>query len=180
MTEATRPALTADERAQLTGWLNLQRSFVRMKCEGLSEEDAHRKLLPTSPLTTVAGLVAHLRWVEYSWFQQNLAGVPDTGQTPWTEGGHPDAEMFVDDVPLGRLLDEYDAECARSNETIADLPLDAVEQGQHAAKGEAASLRYILCHMIEETARHVGHLDILRELLDGTTGYTRPNPPATT
>ncbi|TDD13275.1 DinB family protein [Kribbella turkmenica] len=171
MTEVHRPPLTADERTQLTGWLDLQRSFVRMKCDGLSEEDAHRKLLPTSPLTTVAGLVAHLRWVEYSWFHLNLLGVPDTGQTPWTEDGHPDAEMFVDDVPLGRLLDEYDAECACSNEAIAGLPLETVERGQPADK--AASLRYVLCHMIEETARHVGHLDILRELLDGTTGYTR-------
>ena len=173
MTEVQRPPLTADERVQLIGWLDLQRSFVRMKCEGLSEEDAHRKVLPTSPLMTPAGLVAHLRWNEYSWFQLALMGVPDTGQTPWTEGGHPDAEMFVDDVPLAQLLDEYDAECARSNETIATMSLDAVEQGAYAAKGEAASLRYILCHMIEETARHVGHLDIIRELIDGATGYQK-------
>jgi hypothetical protein len=120
----------------------------------------------------MAGLVAHLRWNEYSWFQLNLAGVPDTGQTPWTEGGHPDAEMFVDDVPLASLLDEYDEECARSNATIAELSLDDVEKGPYAAKGEGASLRYVLCHMIEETARHLGHLDIIRELLDGTTSYT--------
>lgn len=173
MTEVQRPPLTADERGQLTGWLDLQRSFVRMKCEGLSEVDAHRKLLPTSPLMTMAGVVAHLRWNEYSWFQLNLMGVANTGQTPWTEGGHGDAEMLVDDIPLGRLLDEYDAECARSNETIAALSLDTVEQGPYAAKGEAASLRYILCHMIEETARHLGHLDIIRELLDGATGYEK-------
>ncbi|WP_432884095.1 DinB family protein [Kribbella sp. CA-245084] len=172
MTEVQRPPLTADERVQLIGWLDLQRSFVRMKCEGITEEDAHRKVLETSPLMTLAGLTAHLRWNEWSWFQLNLMGVPDTGQTPWTEGGHPDAEMFVDDVPLAQLLDEYDAECARSNETIASLPLDTVEQGPYAAKGEAASLRYILCHMIEETARHVGHMDIIRELLDHKTGYT--------
>jgi len=174
MTEVQRPPLTADERTQLTGWLDLQRSFVRMKCEGLTEEDAHRKVLPTSPLMTAAGLVAHLRWVEYSWFQLNVAGVPDTGQTPWTEDGHPDAEMFVDDVPLAQLLDEYDAECVRSNETIAALSLDDVERGAARDTG-AASLRYVLCHMIEETARHVGHLDIIRELLDGVTGYQRPN-----
>ncbi|MGZ0150101.1 DinB family protein [Kribbella sp. WER1] len=171
MTEAQRPSLTAGEREQLIGWLDLQRSFVRMKCAGLSEQDAHRKVVPTSPLMTPAGLVAHLRWNEYSWFQLGIAGVPDTGQTPWTEGGHVDAEMFVDDVPLDQLLDEYDEECRRSNAAIADLPLDTVEAGQPADK--AASLRYVLCHMIEETARHVGHLDIIRELLDGSTGYTK-------
>ena len=75
----------------------------------------------------------------------------------------------------GRFLDEYDAECTRSNEAIATLSLDTVEQGPYAAKGDAASLRYILCHMIEETARHVGHMDIIRELLDGRTGYTKPD-----
>ena len=121
---------------------------------------------------TMAGVAAHLRWNEWSWFQLNLIGVPDTGQSPWTEGGHPDAEMFVDDAPLAQVLDEYDAECARSNEAIAALSLDTVEQGPYAVKGDAASLRYILCHMIEETARHVGHMDIIRELLDGRTGYT--------
>lgn len=173
MTEISRPPLTADERAQLIGWLDLQRSFVRMKCEGLNEEDAHRKVLPTSPLMTMAGLVAHLRWAEYAWFHLGVLGVPDTGQTPWTEDGHADAEMFVDDVPLAQLLDEYDAECARSNAAIADLSLDAVERGR--PEGKAASLRYVLCHMIEETARHAGHLDIIRELLDGGTGYQRMN-----
>jgi hypothetical protein len=173
MTEVHRPPLTAGEREQLTGWLDLQRSFVRMKCQSLSEEEAHRKVLPTSPLMSMASLVAHLRWNEWSWFQLNLMGVPDTGQSPWTEGGHPDAEMFVDDSPLAQLLDEYDAECKQSNDTIAPLDLGAVEQGPYAAKGEAASLRYILCHLIEETARHVGHMDIIRELVDGKTGYTK-------
>jgi len=164
--------LTADERTSLVGWLDVQRSFVRMKCEGLDEADAHRQLLPTSPLTTVAGLVSHLRWVEYSWFTQNLLGTPDHGETPWTEGGHVDAEMFVDDRLLADLLDEYDAECARSNEIVAGVSLDDVEKAVFRDAGPA-STRYILCHMIEETARHVGHLDILRELLDGHRSYNQ-------
>ncbi|MFI7059660.1 DinB family protein [Kribbella sp. NPDC050124] len=164
-----RPPLAADERTQLIGWLDHQRSLVRPKCEGLGEIDAHRKLLSTSPLMTVAGLVAHLRWVEYSWFTENLLGTPDTGQTPWTEGGHPDAEMFVDDVPLAQLLDEYDAECKRSNEIVAGFSLDDVERLVVRDAGRA-SVRYILCHMIEETARHLGHLDIIREVLDRVNG----------
>lgn len=164
-----RALRTADERGSLIGWLDVQRSLVRPKCEGLSEADAHRQLLPSSPLTTVAGLVSHLRWVEYSWFTENLLGTPDTGQTPFTEGGHPDAEMFVDHVPLAQLLDEYDAECARSNETLTDFTLDDVEKAALPMRGPA-STRYILNHMLEETARHLGHLDILRELLDGSRG----------
>jgi len=169
-----RPPLTADERTQLTGWLEHLRSLVRTKCEGLSETDAHRKVLPTSPLMTVAGLVAHMRWVEYSWFTMNLLGTPDTGQTPWTDEGHPDAEMFVDEVPLAQLLDEYDAECARSNEIVDGFDLGDVERAEVRDSGQA-SVRYILCHMIEETARHLGHLDIIRELLDGATGYEKMN-----
>jgi hypothetical protein len=122
----------------------------------------------------MAGLVAHLRWIEYTYFTEILQGTPDTGQTPWKEGGHPDAEMLVDDVPLAQLLDEYDAECARSNEVLATVTLDDVEKLVVREAGRA-STRYILCHMLEETARHVGHLDIIRELLDGHTGYTKPN-----
>ncbi|MER7251078.1 DinB family protein [Kribbella sp. NPDC000426] len=171
-----RPPLTADERTQLTGWLDHLRSLVRIKCEGLSETDAHRQVLPTSPLMTVAGLVAHLRWVEYSWFSMNLLGTPDTGQTPWTEDGHPDAEMLVDDVPLAQLLDEYDAECARSNEIVAGFDdLGDVERAEAVRDSGKASVRYVLCHLIEETARHLGQLDIIRELLDGGTGYEKMN-----
>jgi hypothetical protein len=173
MTVGKRPPLTADERTQLTGWLDLQRSFVRMKCEGLSDADAHRKLLPTSPLMTVAGIVSHLRWIEYSWFTEDLLGTPDTGQTPWTQGGPRNPEMRVaDGVPLPRLLDQYDEECARSNEILSGLSLDDVQKANYDDDGPA-STRYILCHMIEETARHLGHLDIIRELLDGHTSYNK-------
>lgn len=170
MTTRKELLTTADERVYLTGWLDVQRAGVRKKCEGLAEADAHRPVLPSSPLMTMAGVVSHLRWNEYSWFQLNLAGVPDEGQTPWKPGGHPDAEMMVDGIPLAQLLDEYDEECARSRATVAELPLDALEQGPYADQ-DPASLRYVLCHLIEETARHLGHLDAIRELLDGETGY---------
>jgi hypothetical protein len=165
-----RPPLTGDERTQLIGWLDLQRSLVRGKCEGLDDAAAYRQLLPTSPLMTVAGLVSHMRWIEYSWFHEDILGVPDTGQTPWTQGGPRNEEMMVDGVPLARLLDEYDEECARSNEIVAGFSLDDVQRAPDPSSGDQASVRYILCHMIEETARHLGHLDILRELLDGKTG----------
>ena len=155
-----------DERVALIDRLRFQRQTVRMKAEGLSEADAHRAFLP-SPLMTVAGLVSHLCWNEHSWFEVSLLGLPNRG--PWTEGGHPDVEMMVDNMPLARLLDEYDEQCARSNEILAGLPLDTVERS--VPDGErACSLRWILLHMIEETARHNGHLDILREFADGVTG----------
>ncbi len=89
-------------------------------------------------------------------------------------GRHPDAEMLVDDVPLAQLLDEYDAETARSNAVVAAMDLGDVERATVRDSGQA-SVRYVLCHLIEETARHLGHLDIVRELLDGNTGYESMN-----
>ena len=77
--------------------------------------------------------------------------------------------MRVYDVPLDRLLDEYDAQCVRSRAIADALSLDAVEQDPPAGQ-EPCSLRWILLHMIEETARHNGHLDVIREFADGTTG----------
>lgn len=165
-----RPSGDADERSQLTGWLDLQRAGVRMKCEGLSEVDAHRAVLPSSPLMTMAGIVAHLRWVEYSWFHLDLLGEPDTGQTPWRDDGDPDAEMRVEDRKLADLLDEYDEECARSRAITARHTLDDLEKGPHGGDSPA-SQRWILHHRIEETARHLGHMDAIREILDGRTGY---------
>lgn len=166
--ERKRPDFTADERAQLVGWLDLQRSIVHWKCDGLSDEDAHRVMLPSSPLMTVAGIVSHLRWTEHCWFEVALLGA-DPALNP--QFGEPeDADMIVDGVPLEKVLVDYAAQVARSNEIIAAHQLDDTGKTQEFRSG-SASLRWFLLHMIEETARHAGHLDAIRELLDGTKGY---------
>ena len=78
--------------------------------------------------------------------------------------------MMVPGVPLTQLLQEYERQCAVSNEIIAAHPLDEV--GQHPDfDAAAATLRWMIIHMVEETARHAGHLDAMRELLDGQKGY---------
>jgi uncharacterized damage-inducible protein DinB len=165
----TRPEYTADERTQLIGWLDMQRALIPWKCEGLSEADAHRPVLPSSPLMTMAGLVSHMRWVEHTWFEVIFRG-GSYEDNPGFKDDPEDADMIVDDVPLARLLEEFEAQCARSNEIIATHSLDNI--GQHPeVRASAASLRWILLHMIEETARHAGHADAIRELLDGETGY---------
>jgi uncharacterized damage-inducible protein DinB len=165
MTETNRadPPFTGDERAQITGFVDFFRATLRVKTAGLSEEDAHRPVLP-SPLMTVAGLVSHLRWVEAYWFRVVLDGQPD--EAPYTDED-PDAEFKVDDRPLAELLDEYDAECTRSNAIAAKLQLD---EELPFRKDRHINLRWVLLHMIEETGRHAGHLDVIRELLDGVTG----------
>lgn len=163
-----RPPLVADERTQLVGWLDIQRAIVQWKCEGLSEEDAHRSLLPSSPLMTMAGVVSHLRWVEHCWFEVLFLGGPAEG--PQFQEEPEDADLRVEGVPLAQLLREYAQQCARSNEIVAAHSLD--EAGRHPDfKSAGATLRWMLIHMVEETGRHAGHLDIIRELLDGETGY---------
>lgn len=164
----TRPAGDSDERGSLLGWLDLQRSLVHHKCDGLSDADAHRSLLPTSPLMTVAGLVSHLRWVEHCWFEVLFL---DRGQDENPQFGQvEDADFAVDGVPLARLLDDYARQCAVSDEIVAAAPLD--DRGRNTAyRADTLTLRWILGHMLEEVARHVGHLDLLREQLDGATGY---------
>lgn len=165
-----RPPLVADERTQLVGWLDLQRSIVHYKCEGLSAVDARRVVLPTSPLMTVAGLVSHLRWTEHGWFEVRFLGGSYT-DNPLFQREREDAGMRVDDgVPLATLLEEYDRQCRRSDEIVAAHALDDV--GRHPqVRWAGATLRWMVIHMVEETARHAGHLDAIRELVDGQKGY---------
>jgi len=168
MPPRVRPAFVADERTQLVGWLDLQRAIVHLKCEGLSDADAHRSVLPTSPLMTMAGVVSHLRWVENCWFEVLFLGGP--ADSPQFQDDPEDAEMMVEGIPLAQLLDEYEQQCVVANEIIAAHSLDEV--GKHPDfDSAAATLRWMMIHMVEETARHVGHLDAIRELLDGETGY---------
>jgi hypothetical protein len=165
MTQYEDVPYAGDERTLLTTWLDYHRTTVARKCEGLAEELAHRALLPTSPLMTVAGLISHLRWVEHAWFEHRMAGGPDQG--PWTDDDV-DRDFKVDDVPLDRLLREYGEQCGISRKITASMGLDD-ESGIVLPRGRV-TLRWVLGHMIEETARHNGHLDIIREMLDGATG----------
>jgi uncharacterized damage-inducible protein DinB len=159
------PPKVGDEREQLNGFLDFLRSAVVLKTTGLTDEQARRQLVP-SELTTVAGLVSHLTYVEHYWFAQVLDNQPD----PWREAfrDDPDAEFRAAfTIPLDQLVAEYEAQCRRSRDVAAGLALDATGR---TGRGEPVNLRWVLIHMIEETGRHAGHLDLLRELLDGSTG----------
>jgi Protein of unknown function (DUF664). len=155
----------ADERTMLNAWLDWHRATVFVKCEGLTDELAQRPLIPSSPLMTVAGLVSHLRWVEYWWFEHMMLGKSDIA--PWTDDD-PDKDFKVPGVPLAQVLEDYEQQCIRSREIAASLDLDT-EAIIERERGRV-TLRWLLLHMIEETARHNGHLDLLREMLDGVTG----------
>ncbi|GAA3062367.1 Protein of unknown function (DUF664) [Actinokineospora globicatena] len=158
------PPYTGDERQQLTAFLDFLRGTIAHKSAGLSEPDAHRSVLP-SPLMTVAGLLSHLRWVEAYWFDVSLGGQPN--RAPYS-AERPDGEFEIAaDLSLDQLLADYAEQCARSREVTAAMGLDdtVAFRGEHRL-----SLRWVLIHMIEETGRHAGHLDVIRELLDGVTG----------
>jgi uncharacterized damage-inducible protein DinB len=157
-----------DERTTLTTMLDYVRDTVHVKCAGLSDEDARQAPLPGSPLTTIASLVSHLRWVEYYWIRAVLLGEPD--RTPVT-ADDPDGEMRLGlSVPIARLLAEYRASCDQLRGLVAPLALDTPSRGTLSWRSEPVTLRWVLLHLIEETARHNGHIDLLRELADGVTG----------
>jgi uncharacterized damage-inducible protein DinB len=159
-----------DERTTLTTMLDYVRDTVPAKCAGLTENDARRAPLATSPLTTIAGLVSHLRRVECYWIDVVLLGHEPRG--PWLDDDDdPDREMTIAlQIPLARLLAEYQGSCGRHRELVAALDLDTPSRGELTWRTEPVTLRWILFHLIEETARHNGHIDILRELADGVTG----------
>ncbi|MFI7676739.1 DinB family protein [Actinophytocola sp. NPDC049390] len=164
MTPRTEPPWVAGEREQLTGFLDFLREAVVVKATGLTDEQARQQLVP-SELTTVAGLVAHLTYVEQYWFGVLFDGRPDE----WRErfAADPDAEFRAGmTTPLTELVESYVKECARSRAVAENLDLEATA----TRGGEPVNLRWVLIHMIEETGRHAGHLDLLRELLDGSTG----------
>ncbi len=124
-----RPPLVADERTQLTGWLDLQRALVRRKLGGLAEADEHRVVLVESPMMTPAGLVSHMRWTEHCWFNVVFLG-ESSADNPQFQKEPKDADMRVDGVPLAQLLGEFEAQFAQSNEIVAGHSLDDVGKDQ--------------------------------------------------
>ena len=157
-----------DERTILTTFLDYARDTVHAKCAGLSDAGARQAPLPGSPLMTISGLVNHLRWVESSWIESTLLG--RAIDTPSTDDD-PDREFRIAlEVPLTQLLAEYRAVCARHRDLVASLDLDTPSRGALGWRTEPLTLRWILFHLTEETARHNGHIDILRELADGARG----------
>jgi uncharacterized damage-inducible protein DinB len=166
MTRTDSPAAW-DERTTLLTMLQYTRDTAAEKCRDLAAEHVGSAPLPGSPLMTLGGVVNHMRWVEHSWVENRFVGGPDLG--PWTEA-EPDRELSLGaTTPLDQTLAEYAAQAKRTDAIVADLDLDA-RSATPFRDGDHPPLRWVLLHLIEENARHTGHLDILRELADGRTG----------
>lgn len=163
--ERVYPMGTGDERTVLTGFLDWQRATVRWKVEGLAPPDAARSLIGTSPRMTVSGVLSHLAQTEHDWFTGSFPSLVVADVRRVCDGGWDAAGRPLDD-----LVAAYEQECARSRSIISHLELDTVQEFT-PSQLNPVNVRWILTHMIEETARHLGHLDLLREQLDGTRGY---------
>jgi uncharacterized damage-inducible protein DinB len=153
----------AGERATLESFLDDYRDIVVRKVAGLSDADARRRLV-ASP-TTVGGLIKHLRWVEYGWFDQLLQ--ERTNDNRRTHERDWEFE-FLSGESLPTLIAEYQTQCEESRRIAAHHALEHMVP--HRRLG-TVSLRWIYVHLIEETARHTGQIDILREQLDGAIGF---------
>jgi uncharacterized damage-inducible protein DinB len=156
------PAHIGDERTVLLGFLRRQRELVAWKLQDAS--DVVLRSVSTASGLTPHGVVRHLSNVERSWLREVFAGEPGL-QYDWTDE-KPDGEFEVpDEITMSELLAEYVAEaklCDAVIEAASSLDIVGAERGM--------SLRWILVHLIEETARHLGQLDVLREEADGSVG----------
>ena len=150
------------ERELLDVYLDYHRATLLWKLEGLDDEQLRRRLLPSA--TSLLGLVKHLTNVERWWFTVVFRG---EGERSPREQADPDWDFRVEpDETTEQILQGYRDECDRSRRAIVGASLDEAARRDHPKP----SLRWILTHMIEETARHNGHADVVRELIDGVTG----------
>ncbi|MGA7987867.1 MAG: DinB family protein [Candidatus Dormiibacterota bacterium] len=153
----------------LRDFLRGQRESVLAIVEGLEEEAWHRSVVPTG--WTPAGLLEHLGGAEWHWFQGVVAGKEPELPGDLDEDLPPYDRLtvvFTSDESSREVVAFYRDQCAQSDAVLATTPLSAIPRGKHEGF-EPPNVRWVVLHMIEETARHAGHLDIARELLDGRT-----------
>ncbi len=162
------PPTQADERATIMGFLVWQRGTLELKCSGLDAANLARRSVDPSSMSLL-GLVRHLADVERAWFRLVMAGLDappifysKTDPDGDFDGAVPDADVVAE------AWDAWRAEVAFADRFVAEAPdLDVV--GNDSRRG-AISLRWVLMHMVEEYARHLGHVDLLRERIDGAVG----------
>lgn len=158
------PTFLLPEREMLEGWLEFHRTTLLIKCEGLDDEQRKARPVATSKLS-LHGLLRHMAEVERTWFRRVLAG-EDVGRV-FADPDVEDSELVpLDDAEWAADVAAWRAECDAGRAVAADRGLD--DTG--VRHGRPCSLRWIYNHMIEEYARHNGHADLLREMVDGAVG----------
>jgi uncharacterized damage-inducible protein DinB len=170
MTTATtfpEPASTPDLRGLLVDYLDFFRGVVAGKLDGLDDEELRTSVVPSG--WTPAGLVNHLVNVERRWLRWGFLAEPL--DDPWRDS-NADGGWIVPNAPIAELKERL-AEAALQTRSIVEahaLTDTAALGGRFRDEASAPQLQWILLHLIQEYARHTGHLDIARELIDGQTG----------
>lgn len=149
--------------AELFQSLDWNRGVVVRKLDGLTLAEATRVRMPSG--VTMLGIVKHLAWGERGWFEYHLTGV-QAQRVSIDESFRVDSVTSVDEV-----IDDYLATVEHCRQIVAEQPTLEVRSVVPQSYFGIVTLRWMLLHMTKETARHAGHLDILRELTDGQTGY---------
>jgi uncharacterized damage-inducible protein DinB len=155
--EVPLPAGGSDERELLLNWLGHLRGAVLRKLEGVTDEQARWR--PDGKLISLLGIVNHLTHVEWRWIDGGFRGEATTRSE---DEFQPGPELTVESATVA-----YRDRAKATDATVRSLPsLDIPTKGR---RGEGTDLRWVLLHLINETARHAGHADAVRELIDGTT-----------
>lgn len=157
-----------DERETLISQLQWERQTLELKCEGLSLEDLARRAVPPSTMSLL-GIVRHMAEVERRWFRRWMAG--EDAPPHFYSPADPEGD-FDSAVPDQAVADEsfriWRQEAAFSDNYVAEAPnLEVVGNVEYQGP---VSLREVLVHVIQEYARHVGHADLFREVIDGKIG----------
>jgi uncharacterized damage-inducible protein DinB len=158
------PPFVAGERDALNGQLDFHRATVLSKLEGLQDPELRRVMVPSG--LSLMGLLKHHTEAEHLWFARIFARVDEPAL--YAQAGD-DAEFVVHpEDTIDALVADFLRVAQRSRDIVAAADLD---DRAITGWGTEIDLRGIIIHMIEETARHNGHADIIRELIDGTTGF---------
>jgi uncharacterized damage-inducible protein DinB len=169
----TDPDLHGDELTLLSQFLDFHRATLEQKVSSLSAEQLRLRAVPSSEIT-LAGVLKHLALVEDDWFQSTRFGRTDIepwASAPFDDDRDWDWHSAVAESPE-YLLGLYADACARSRAAVVEAggDLDRLSVEPDRRTGGLFSLRWILIHMVEETARHNGDVDLIREAIDGSTG----------
>lgn len=161
-------AAVGDERTLLVGFLRWQRETLELKCTGLDAADLARQSVAPSTMSLL-GLVRHMAEVERGWFRRTMAG-ENAPRLYWSEDD-PDGDFdgaAGEAEVVAQAWAAWRGEVEFADGFVSDAP-DLEITGNELWRG-SVSLRWVLIHMIEEYARHLGHADLLRERIDGRLG----------
>lgn len=169
MSRHRQPPHAGGESELALGFLDFQRDVLRVKTEGLDATQLDTTLVPST--LTLGGMLKHLAFVEDWWFSVMFRGnepTPPFDSVDWDADWDWDWHSAVDDSPE-ELRALWESTVARSRELVVGADMEALAV-KTTKRGDPISLRWVVLHMIEEYARHLGHADLIRESIDGSTG----------